>query len=77
MCRQASQNKDCTLSEVGNDYFLRGPVDVYDFKAVTNKTCGSYLCGSVKEMAHIIDDDASASASTYPVGGYWGIVGRD
>ncbi|KAJ4402489.1 hypothetical protein N0V91_007203 [Didymella pomorum] len=71
------KNKDCTLSEVGNDYFLRGPVNIDNFQAVTNKTCGSYMCGPVEDMAQIIGDTDSASASTNSEGGYWGVVGRD
>ncbi|KAF3036657.1 hypothetical protein E8E12_001833 [Didymella heteroderae] len=75
------KNKDCTLSEVGNDHFLRGPVDVENFLVVTNKTCGSYMCGPVNEMAHIIGNAAFASVSVnseggYSEGGYWGVVGR-
>ncbi|KAF3049933.1 hypothetical protein E8E11_009677 [Didymella keratinophila] len=71
------KNKDCTLSEVGNDYFLRGPVDVDDFQAVTNKTCGSYTCGPVEDMAHIIGNTAPAPAPTNSEGGFWGVVGHD
>ena len=69
------QNTDCTLSEVGNDHFFTGPVDVDNIQAVPDMACDSYMCGPVKEMAHIVGDIAAASASVNSEGGYWGVVG--
>lgn len=56
---------------------MKGPVDVHDVQVMGNGTCGSYLCGPVEQMAHIIGNAASSSASVNSDGGYWGVVGRD
>ncbi|KAF1923816.1 uncharacterized protein M421DRAFT_306422 [Didymella exigua CBS 183.55] len=69
------KNADCTLSEVGNDYFFNGPVDVDNLQAVPDMACDSYMCGPVEEMAHIISN--TASVYTNSEGGHWGVVGRD
>ena len=58
------QNKDCTLSEDGNDHYFQGPVDVEKFQALPNITCHSYMCGTVEDMAAVTSNiGASFTAS--------------
>ncbi|KAJ4378638.1 hypothetical protein N0V86_005508 [Didymella sp. IMI 355093] len=68
------KNKDCTLSGVGDDHFFTSPADVETLHALANSTCDSYMCGAVKDMAHVVGD--TTSARTNSEGGHWGVVSR-